>query len=70
MNSITIEPLQISQNMVIERVGNGTATGGTTNYEKLKNLPTLNGKPIIGDMVEEDPTVSAIPAEDIVRILK
>lgn len=65
MNSITIEPLQISQNMVIERVGNGT-----TNYEKLKNLPTLNGKPIIGDMVEEDPTVSAIPTEDLLRILK
>lgn len=70
MNSITIEPLQISQNMVIERVGSGTTNGGTTNYEKLKNLPTLNGKPIIGDMVEEDPTVSAIPAEDILRILK
>lgn len=68
MSSITIQPLQISQNMVIKQTKTGI--GGTTNYEKLKNLPTLNGKPIIGDMVEEDPTVSAIPAEDILRILK
>lgn len=66
MSSITIEPLNILQNMTIEQ----TCGGGTINYEKLKNLPTLNGKPIIGDMVEEDPTVSAIPAEDILRILK
>lgn len=66
MSSITIEPLNILQNMTIEQTGGG----GTTNYEKLKNLPTLNGKTIIGNMVEEDPTVSAIPAEDILRILK
>lgn len=66
MSSITIEPLNILQNMTIEQ----TSGGGTTNYEKLKNLPTLNGKTIIGNMVEEDPTVSAIPTEDILRILK
>lgn len=66
MSSITIEPLNILQNMTIEQTG----SGGTTNYEKLKNLPTLNGKTIIGNMVEEDPTVSAIPTEDILRILK
>lgn len=30
---------------------------GTNNYEKLRNLPTLNGKLILGDVVEEDPTV-------------
>lgn len=29
----------------------------TNNYEKLKNLPTLNGKTIIKDMEEIDPTV-------------
>lgn len=66
MSSITIEPLNILQNMTIEQAGGG----GTTNYEKLKNLPTLNGKTIIGNMVEEDPTVRAIPTEDILRILK
>ena len=31
--------------------------GGTDDYEKLKNLPTLNGSKIIGDMNEIDPTV-------------
>lgn len=28
-------------------------------YEKLKNIPTLNGKPFIGNVQEEDPTVPA-----------
>ena len=31
---------------------------GTSDYNKLKNKPTLNGKEIIGAMKEEDPTVS------------
>jgi hypothetical protein len=46
-----------------------TGSVGTLNYEKLRNLPKLNGKTIIGDMVEQDPTVEAIPVEDIIRIL-
>lgn len=31
--------------------------GGTNDYEKLKNLPSLNGTKIIGNMSEIDPTV-------------
>lgn len=31
---------------------------GTSDYNKLKNKPTLNGNVIIGAMEEEDPTVS------------
>ena len=31
--------------------------GGTTDYEKLQNLPSLNGVKIIGNMAEIDPTV-------------
>lgn len=31
--------------------------GGTTDYNKLKNIPTFNGKPMVGDVVEIDPTV-------------
>lgn len=31
--------------------------GCTNDYEKLKNLPKLNGLTIIGDMTETDPTV-------------
>lgn len=33
--------------------------GGVTDYEKLNNLPRLNGKEIKGDMEESDPTVPA-----------
>ena len=32
-------------------------TVGTTNYEKLRNLPTLDGETIIGNVREKDPTV-------------
>lgn len=31
-----------------------TAGGGTTDYEKLKNLPTLNGVEIRGDKTADD----------------
>ena len=30
---------------------------GTSDYEKLKNLPKLDGRPIVGDIPELDPTV-------------
>ena len=33
-------------------------SGGTWDYNALKNKPTLNGKTIQGDMQENDPTVS------------
>lgn len=33
--------------------------GGETDYEKLNNLPRLNGKVIKGNMEETDPTVPA-----------
>jgi len=29
----------------------------TDDYANLKNLPTFNGEPLIGDVVEADPTV-------------
>ena len=29
----------------------------TQDYERLRNIPTLNGKPLMGDVQEEDPTV-------------
>lgn len=30
---------------------------GTSDYEQLKNLPKLDGRPIVGDIPELDPTV-------------
>ena len=43
--------------------------GGTTDYTQLRNLPTLDGRTIIGDVEEQDPTVQSIPVEDVIRIL-
>lgn len=43
--------------------------GGTTDYTQLRNLPTLDGRTIIGDVSEQDPTVQSIPVEDVIRIL-
>ena len=43
--------------------------GFTTDYTKLRNLPTLDGRTIIGDVSEQDPTVQSIPVEDVIRIL-
>lgn len=37
----------------------------TNNYEELRNLPTLNGEVIIGDMQEKDPTVQAVSLEEL-----
>lgn len=34
-------------------------------YTKLTNIPSLNGKPIVGNINEEDPTVDVMPASDI-----
>lgn len=36
----------------------------TTDYNKLKNIPTLNGVPIMGDMYERDPTVPEWAKQD------
>ena len=37
----------------------------TNKYEELRNLPTLNGEVIIGDMQEKDPTVQAVSLEEL-----
>ena len=37
---------------------------GTNDYNKLQNIPTLNGKPIVGNMNEEDPTVPGWAKKD------
>ena len=39
--------------------------GGTRDYEKLENLPKLDGQTIIGNMQEKDPTVQAISLEEL-----
>lgn len=53
------EPIQMelssgaSLNMTVD-AKSGT---GVSDYNKLRNKPTLNNKPLVGDVYEEDPTV-------------
>lgn len=37
---------------------------GTNDYEKLRNLPSLDGQRIIGDVKERDPTVPSWAKEN------
>jgi hypothetical protein len=40
-----------TEKVIVEKLG------GTTDYEKLSNLPSLDGTKIIGNVKERDPTV-------------
>ena len=42
-----------SQNITVQAETNVP----TQDYERLRNIPSLNGKPLKGDVQEEDPTV-------------
>ena len=49
--------VEVNKNVDISMDLDGTCMVGTDDYEKLKNLPSLNGEKIIGNMSERDPTV-------------
>lgn len=51
-----IMELDVTLQEVVNLVGN-------TDYEKLQNLPSLNGVKIIGNMAEIDPTVPSYVKE-------
>lgn len=44
--------------------------GGTGDYELLINLPTINGRKIIGDKTEEEYGIEAVSNEELEKILK
>ena len=44
------------------------STGGTSDYTKLNNLPKINGKTLIGNYDEEDPTVKEMSEEDVTNL--
>lgn len=54
MNEITLE---VHEDEKIELTVENLHEVSTDDYEKLKNLPTLNGVPMLGEMQETDPTV-------------
>ena len=41
------------------------SAGGTTDYTKLENLPSINGEVLIGNYDEKDPSVTEMTEEDI-----
>jgi len=44
--------------------------GGKVDYEKnVVNKPTLNGKELVGDITEEDPSMVAISLSDLSSML-
>lgn len=51
---VTMEENTMELEIELQEVVN---LGGTNDYEKLKNLPSLNGTKIIGNVNEIDPTV-------------
>lgn len=52
-------PLEVSQDGPVEMAADDRmfVDVGTSDYEQLKNLPKLDGRPIVGDIPELDPTV-------------
>lgn len=41
------------------------SAGGTTDYTKLENLPTINGEKLIGNYDEKDPNVTEMTETDV-----
>lgn len=44
--------------------------GGTSDYTKLSNLPSINGKTLIGNFNEEDPNVTEMTETDVQELWK
>lgn len=45
------------------------SSDGTTDYTKLKNLPSINGKTLIGNYNEKDPTVNEMTEDEVIKIV-
>lgn len=52
-------PLEVPEDAPVEMAADDRmiVDVGTSDYELLKNLPKLDGRPIVGDIPELDPTV-------------
>lgn len=52
-------PTSVSENeeVIVKVLEGAKNTGGVTDYKQLTGLPKLNGKTIIGNVEESDPTV-------------
>lgn len=56
-------------NVAAESTPGGSSSGGSgIDYEKLENLPSINGEKLIGNYNEKDPTVKTMPSSDVDNI--
>lgn len=61
-----IKELEWRLNVAAESTYSGGTTGGSgIDYEKLENLPSINGEKLVGNYDEKDPTVKSIPSSDV-----
>lgn len=68
MNS-QIKELEWRLNVAAESTPGGSSSGGSgIDYEKLENLPSINGEKLIGNYNEKDPTVKTMPSSDVDNI--
>ena len=61
-----IEEYEWRLNVAAESTHSGSTSGGSgIDYEKLENLPSINGEKLIGNYNEKDPTVKPMPSSDV-----
>ncbi len=58
MNEVTLDIVENTEDLNVSIEEEFVTGGGTQDYRKLKNKPTLNGLEIVGNVDEIDPTVS------------
>lgn len=60
------EELEWRLNVAAESTFRSTSSGGSgIDYEKLDNLPSINGEKLIGNYDEKDPTVKPMKSSDV-----
>lgn len=63
----TIDELEFRLSIEVDgsNTDSGGNSGGTTDYEQLINLPSINGVTLKGNYDEKDPTVQSITPSDV-----
>ena len=63
-------PMDFSEARVSVQFGIGSQTGGTRDYERLKNKPQINGVELSGQLTLDDLGISKIPTMELLDILR
>lgn len=62
------EALLLELKDAVESGGGGTGAGGTTNYNKLSNKPSINGTILQGNMTLEDIGIEEMSSDDLAAL--